>query len=129
MFTVVCGGGSVKKRAAPLPPQGGGGGGNYSYSTLPSSHSRSPSDPNPSYHTLNHHKRSPSTDSTRAIHLGQFLSQSSFLACLFDYQTNSVGIDCNIPIVLSNVIYRCCLKLQNSKRIERVSHSSGLRNS
>ncbi|KAL1109956.1 hypothetical protein AAG570_014113, partial [Ranatra chinensis] len=45
--------GTVKKRAAPLPPPGG-------------SHSRSPSDPNPSYqNTLNHHKRSPSTDSSR----------------------------------------------------------------
>lgn len=51
--------GSVKKRAAPLPPPQG-----YNYSTLPATHNRSPSDPNPSYH-----KRSPSTDSTRALHL------------------------------------------------------------
>lgn len=55
--------GSLKKRAAPLPPS--------NYGTLPSNHNhnRSPSDPNPAYHTLNHHKRSPSNDSTRAIHL------------------------------------------------------------
>ncbi|XP_024083772.1 arfGAP with SH3 domain, ANK repeat and PH domain-containing protein isoform X1 [Cimex lectularius] len=63
--------GSVKKRAAPLPPPTSSASTSqqYSYSTLPSSHSRSPSDPNPSYHTLNHHKRSPSTDSSRAVHL------------------------------------------------------------
>lgn len=62
--------GSVKKRAAPLPPPTSAASQQYNYSTLPTSHSRSPSDPNPSYHTLNHHKRSPSTDSTRGIHLG-----------------------------------------------------------
>ncbi|XP_067010405.2 arfGAP with SH3 domain, ANK repeat and PH domain-containing protein isoform X2 [Anabrus simplex] len=54
--------GSLKKRAAPLPPVGN------IYGTLPSSHSRSPSDPilpnsHAGYHTLNHHKRSPSSDS------------------------------------------------------------------
>ncbi|XP_054266404.1 arfGAP with SH3 domain, ANK repeat and PH domain-containing protein-like isoform X2 [Macrosteles quadrilineatus] len=55
--------GSLKKRVAPLPPA--------NYGTLPSNHNhnRSPSDPNPAYHTLNHHKRSPSTDSSRLIHL------------------------------------------------------------
>uniref|UniRef100_A0A1B6J1N0 ArfGAP with SH3 domain, ANK repeat and PH domain-containing protein n=1 Tax=Homalodisca liturata TaxID=320908 RepID=A0A1B6J1N0_9HEMI len=54
--------GSLKKRVAPLPPS--------NYGTLPSNHNhnRSPSDPNPNYHTLNHHKRSPSSDS-RVIHL------------------------------------------------------------
>ncbi|XP_075237348.1 arfGAP domain of ASAP isoform X2 [Lycorma delicatula] len=57
--------GSLKKRAAPLPPSNM----QYTYGTLPSNHNhnRSPSDPNPAYHTLNHHKRSPSNDSTRAI--------------------------------------------------------------
>nr|CAD7402339.1 unnamed protein product [Timema cristinae] len=54
---------NTKKRTAPLPP------GTNNYGTLPSSHSRIPSDPivsnNHGYHTLNHpnHKRSPSTDS------------------------------------------------------------------
>ncbi|CAB0016648.1 unnamed protein product [Nesidiocoris tenuis] len=75
--------GSVKKRVAPLPPPttGGGSGSGVAgaglsynpYGTLPSSHNRSPSDPNPAYSTLNHHKRSPSTDSTRTpggVHLG-----------------------------------------------------------
>uniref|UniRef100_A0A1B6DAJ4 ArfGAP with SH3 domain, ANK repeat and PH domain-containing protein n=1 Tax=Clastoptera arizonana TaxID=38151 RepID=A0A1B6DAJ4_9HEMI len=54
---------SLKKRVAPSPPT--------NYGTLPSNHNhnRSPSDPNPAYHTLNYHKRSPSNDSTRAIHL------------------------------------------------------------
>ncbi|PSN53333.1 hypothetical protein C0J52_04104 [Blattella germanica] len=57
------GSGSIKKRAAPLPP------GSYNmYGTLPNSHSRTPSDPivpnsHMGYHTLNHHKRSPSSDS------------------------------------------------------------------
>lgn len=55
--------GSLKKRAAPLPPV------TNIYSTLPSSHSRTPSDPilpnaHSGYSTLNHHKRSPSSDST-----------------------------------------------------------------
>ncbi|KAK7867299.1 hypothetical protein R5R35_002124 [Gryllus longicercus] len=54
--------GSLKKRAAPLPPV------SNIYSTLPSSHSRTPSDPilpntHSGYSTLNHHKRSPSSDS------------------------------------------------------------------
>ncbi|XP_069675255.1 arfGAP with SH3 domain, ANK repeat and PH domain-containing protein isoform X3 [Periplaneta americana] len=58
------GSGSIKKRAAPLPP------GSYNmYGTLPTSHSRTPSDPivpnsHMGYHTLNHHKRSPSSDSS-----------------------------------------------------------------
>ncbi|XP_021931244.1 arfGAP with SH3 domain, ANK repeat and PH domain-containing protein isoform X2 [Zootermopsis nevadensis] len=58
------GSGSIKKRAAPLPP------GSYNmYGTLPNSHSRTPSDPivpnsHMGYHTLNHHKRSPSSDSS-----------------------------------------------------------------
>ena len=57
------GSGSIKKRTAPLPP------GSYNmYGTLPNSHSRTPSDPivpnsHVGYHTLNHHKRSPSSDS------------------------------------------------------------------
>jgi hypothetical protein len=57
------GSGSIKKRTAPLPP------GSYNmYGTLPNSHSRTPSDPivpnsHMGYHTLNHHKRSPSSDS------------------------------------------------------------------
>jgi hypothetical protein len=57
------GSGSIKKRTAPLPP------GSYNvYGTLPNSHSRTPSDPivpnsHIGYHTLNHHKRSPSSDS------------------------------------------------------------------
>lgn len=65
--------GSLKKRAAPLPPGGSSGG----YNTLSTSHSRTPSDPiqnaqntSPSsqgYHTLNTHKRSPSTDSTKQL--------------------------------------------------------------
>lgn len=51
--------GSLKKRAAPMPPM---------YGTLPSnsSHSRTPSDPLlqlQGYHTLSHHKRSPSSES------------------------------------------------------------------
>ncbi|XP_049792736.1 arfGAP with SH3 domain, ANK repeat and PH domain-containing protein isoform X1 [Schistocerca nitens] len=53
--------GSLKKRAAPLPPV------TNIYGTLPNSHSRTPSDPivanSHGYHTLNHHKRSPSSDS------------------------------------------------------------------
>ncbi|KAF6213619.1 hypothetical protein GE061_011340 [Apolygus lucorum] len=67
--------GSVKKRAAPLPPPTSNPTAQQAYNpygTLPSSHNRSPSDPNPAYHTLNHHKRSPSTDSTRTpggVHL------------------------------------------------------------
>lgn len=84
--------GSVKKRAAPLPPPPSGGAGQQSYNpygTLPSSHNRSPSDPNPAYHTLNHHKRSPSTDSTRTpggVHLGEnpfffFFVQVHILKC------------------------------------------------
>lgn len=58
------GSGSIKKRVAPLPP------GSYNmYGTLPNSHSRTPSDPivpnsHMGYHTLNHHKRSPSSDSS-----------------------------------------------------------------
>jgi len=58
------GSGSIKKRTAPLPP------GSYNmYGTLPNSHSRTPSDPivpnsHMGYHTLNHHKRSPSSDSS-----------------------------------------------------------------
>ncbi|XP_052122885.1 arfGAP with SH3 domain, ANK repeat and PH domain-containing protein isoform X3 [Frankliniella occidentalis] len=51
--------GSLKKRAAPMPPM---------YGTLPSnsSHSRTPSDPSlqlQGFHTLSHHKRSPSSES------------------------------------------------------------------
>ncbi|KAL3289796.1 hypothetical protein HHI36_023188 [Cryptolaemus montrouzieri] len=55
--------GSLKKRVAPLPPPGSM---QMQYGTLPSSHSRTPSDPFAAgYHTLSHtHKRSPSTDST-----------------------------------------------------------------
>ncbi|XP_033606485.1 arfGAP with SH3 domain, ANK repeat and PH domain-containing protein isoform X3 [Cryptotermes secundus] len=61
--SVFIGSGSIKKRTAPLPP------GSYNmYGTLPNSHSRTPSDPivpnsHMGYHTLNHHKRSPSSDS------------------------------------------------------------------
>uniref|UniRef100_T1HS89 Transaldolase n=1 Tax=Rhodnius prolixus TaxID=13249 RepID=T1HS89_RHOPR len=74
--------GSVKKRAAPLPPPTSAASQQYNYSTLPTSHSRSPSDPNPSYHTLNHHKRSPSTDSTRGIHLElRLLGSIIWLSC------------------------------------------------
>ncbi|XP_060537226.1 arfGAP with SH3 domain, ANK repeat and PH domain-containing protein [Cylas formicarius] len=56
--------GSLKKRAAPLPPPSSSG--QYQYGTLPSSHSRTPSDPIAAgYHTLSHtHKRSPSSDSS-----------------------------------------------------------------
>ncbi|XP_026681789.1 arfGAP with SH3 domain, ANK repeat and PH domain-containing protein [Diaphorina citri] len=55
--------GTLKKRTAPLPPQ------YNSYGTLPGNHhARSPSDPH-GYHTMNVHKRSPSSDSTKAIHL------------------------------------------------------------
>ncbi|XP_076261981.1 arfGAP domain of ASAP isoform X2 [Rhynchophorus ferrugineus] len=56
--------GSLKKRVAPLPPPSGLG--QYQYGTLPSSHSRTPSDPIAAgYHTLSHtHKRSPSSDSS-----------------------------------------------------------------
>jgi hypothetical protein len=79
------GSGSIKKRTAPLPP------GSYNmYGTLPNSHSRTPSDPivpnsHMGYHTLNHHKRSPSSDSNAtssgtgrtgpatSIHLRKFL--------------------------------------------------------
>ncbi|ERL85163.1 hypothetical protein D910_02585 [Dendroctonus ponderosae] len=54
--------GSIKKRVAPLPPPTNSG----QYGTLPSSHSRTPSDPIAAgYHTLNHtHRRSPSSDSS-----------------------------------------------------------------
>lgn len=68
--------GSLKKRA-PLPPGGSSQHppGAVFYGTLPSSHSRTPSDPVAvGYHTLSHtHKRSPSSDSTSGrsvIHLG-----------------------------------------------------------
>lgn len=68
--------GSLKKRA-PLPPATGiqMQSGAVMYGTLPSSHSRTPSDPVAAgYHTLSHtHKRSPSSDSTSGrsvIHLG-----------------------------------------------------------
>lgn len=56
--------GSLKKRVAPLPPPTNAG--QYQYGTLPSSHSRTPSDPIAAgYHTLSHtHKRSPSSDSS-----------------------------------------------------------------
>ncbi|CAG9816731.1 unnamed protein product [Phaedon cochleariae] len=51
-----------KKRAAPMPPPSS----SMQYGTLPSSHSRTPSDPMSfGYHTLSHtHKRSPSSDSS-----------------------------------------------------------------
>lgn len=69
--------GSLKKRAAPLPPSGGVQMPSGSmYGTLPSSHSRTPSDPvGAGYHTLSHtHKRSPSSDSSSGarsvIHIG-----------------------------------------------------------
>lgn len=54
--------GSLKKRAAPPPPLTS----SMQYGTLPSSHSRTPSDPIAAgYHTLSHtHKRSPSSDSS-----------------------------------------------------------------
>ncbi|XP_066247330.1 arfGAP with SH3 domain, ANK repeat and PH domain-containing protein isoform X2 [Euwallacea similis] len=54
--------GSIKKRVAPLPPPTTSG----QYGTLPSSHTRTPSDPmTAGYHTLNHtHRRSPSSDSS-----------------------------------------------------------------
>lgn len=58
--------GSLKKRA-PLPPAGMQMVPNVAmYGTLPSSHSRTPSDPVAAgYHTLSHtHKRSPSSDSS-----------------------------------------------------------------
>lgn len=53
---------SLKKRTAPLPPPNS----SLNYGTLPSSHSRTPSDPIAAgYHTLSHtHKRSPSSDSS-----------------------------------------------------------------
>ncbi|KAJ8984518.1 hypothetical protein NQ317_010989 [Molorchus minor] len=56
--------GSLKKRVAPLPPPSGAM--QLQYGTLPSSHSRTPSDPIAAgYHTLSHtHKRSPSSDSS-----------------------------------------------------------------
>ncbi|XP_050519427.1 arfGAP with SH3 domain, ANK repeat and PH domain-containing protein isoform X2 [Diabrotica virgifera virgifera] len=52
----------LKKRTAPLPPPNC----SIQYGTLPSSHSRTPSDPIAAgYHTLSHtHKRSPSSDSS-----------------------------------------------------------------
>ncbi|CAH0385238.1 unnamed protein product [Bemisia tabaci] len=54
--------GRGKKRIAPIPLTG-----STNYGTLPThNHNRSPSDPNPGYHTLNVHKRSPSSESTRA---------------------------------------------------------------
>lgn len=54
--------GSLKKRVAPPPPLTS----SMQYGTLPSSHSRTPSDPIAAgYHTLSHtHKRSPSSDSS-----------------------------------------------------------------
>ncbi|KAF5281108.1 hypothetical protein FQR65_LT02974 [Abscondita terminalis] len=86
--------GSLKKRVAPMPPGGavfgsiGSGASQISgsatlYGTLPSSHSRTPSDPAvaASYHTLSHtHKRSPSSDSNASrsmIHMGNKLVISS----------------------------------------------------
>ncbi|CAG9855130.1 unnamed protein product [Phyllotreta striolata] len=53
---------SLKKRTAPLPPPNS----SLNYGTLPSNHSRTPSDPIAAgYHTLSHtHKRSPSSDSS-----------------------------------------------------------------
>ncbi|XP_063929317.1 arfGAP with SH3 domain, ANK repeat and PH domain-containing protein isoform X2 [Zophobas morio] len=55
---------SLKKRVAPLPPPPNSM--QLQYGTLPSSHSRTPSDPIAAgYHTLSHtHKRSPSSDSS-----------------------------------------------------------------
>lgn len=80
MFSVVAGSsslsisglGTLKKRTAPLPPQ------YNSYGTLPGNHhARSPSDPH-GYHTMNVHKRSPSNDSTKAIHLGEYFERLLF---------------------------------------------------
>lgn len=82
--------GSLKKRAAPMPPGGTLygpvittcgpiSGSTNMYGTLPSNHSRTPSDPAVAgnYHTLSHsHKRSPSNDSnaSRSVgHLGKFM--------------------------------------------------------
>lgn len=82
--------GSLKKRVAPMPPAGtiygsvSTGGGQITaptvmYGTLPSNHSRIPSDPavGANYHTLSHtHKRSPSSDSNASrsvIHMGNKL--------------------------------------------------------
>ncbi|KAF2884601.1 hypothetical protein ILUMI_21565 [Ignelater luminosus] len=82
--------GSLKKRVAPMPPGGtifgpvttGAGqivAPTAMYGTLPSNHSRTPSDPAvaASYHTLSHtHKRSPSSDSNASrsvIHMGNKL--------------------------------------------------------
>lgn len=69
--------GSLKKRA-PLPPSCGMQmpSSTAMYGTLPSSHSRTPSDPVAAgYHTLSHtHKRSPSSDSSSGrsvIHIGK----------------------------------------------------------
>lgn len=55
---------SLKKRTAPLPPPSSSM--LLQYGTLPSTHSRTPSDPIAAgYHTLSHtHKRSPSSDSS-----------------------------------------------------------------
>ncbi|XP_022915073.1 arfGAP with SH3 domain, ANK repeat and PH domain-containing protein isoform X2 [Onthophagus taurus] len=69
--------GSLKKRVAPPPPSSSMG--SAMYGTLPSSHSRTPSDPVAAgYHTLNHtHKRSPSSDSSSGarsvIHMGKLV--------------------------------------------------------
>lgn len=85
--------GSLKKRVAPMPPAGtiygsvSTGGGQITaptvmYGTLPSNHSRIPSDPavGANYHTLSHtHKRSPSSDSNASrsvIHMGKYFSNS-----------------------------------------------------
>ncbi|XP_018326962.1 arfGAP with SH3 domain, ANK repeat and PH domain-containing protein isoform X2 [Agrilus planipennis] len=80
--------GSLKKRVAPTPPAGSLYGPSVSgmtqagtvniYGTLPSNHSRTPSDPAVAgYHTLSHtHKRSPSSDSSASrsvIHIGNKL--------------------------------------------------------
>ncbi|XP_017775040.1 PREDICTED: arf-GAP with SH3 domain, ANK repeat and PH domain-containing protein 2 isoform X2 [Nicrophorus vespilloides] len=67
--------GSLKKRVAPLPPSGGMQMSSGSmYGTLPSSHSRTPSDPVAAgYHTLSHtHKRSPSSDSSSSRSVIQY---------------------------------------------------------
>lgn len=82
--------GSLKKRVAPLPPPAGAGTMQLQpnqYGTLPSSHTRTPSDPiSAGYHTLSHtHKRSPSSDSTSGrsvIHLGK--SQVKIYLYYFD---------------------------------------------
>ncbi|XP_056645111.1 arfGAP with SH3 domain, ANK repeat and PH domain-containing protein isoform X2 [Diorhabda sublineata] len=107
---------SLKKRAAPLPPPNS----SVQYGTLPSSHSRTPSDPiAPGYHTLSHtHKRSPSSDSSSGRSVIPIVNKLVMADCKNSDKFGSVRRPQNPPPPAPNL---SSTRLSNGRSTESIS--------